>query len=221
MAGLGAPLALTVAVFLWYEAAIEVEILCHMLRPGTPVADARAILDTGTFLRVDTDPATGGWTARPSVDPGNARCRVTTAGGRIVEARFTERIDLAGVAARVGAAVAVALALFQGALAAGAPWGRLAWGGRHPARLPPGARAGSLAAAVVLLAGAGALLQRGGVVAPVVDPGLAAGAVGLLTLLFAASIVGNRLSRSRLERRVMTPVAVTLAVAFLLVALSK
>lgn len=212
-------LTCTALVFTWFEAAIELEILCRMLDPGDGVADARNTLDTGTFVRVVDAP--DGWTVETPWTLGNGRCAVTLVDGRVVDARFEERIDVAAVAARVGAGLAAALTLFQAALAAGAPWGSLAWGGRYRGRLPTPLRVGSLVSAGLVAAGTLAILQRGGVVAPVVPPIVASALTALLAGVFGLSIVGNRLSTSRLERRVQTPVAVVLAACFLVVALSK
>ncbi len=219
--GLAAAVAVVVAVFVFFEAAIEVEVLCGTLGPGTPAADARATLATGTFLRVDEGPAGGPWLVHTGWDLGNARCRVTTADGEVREARFTRRVDVARVAALLGAALAAALVVFQVGLAAGAPWGALAWGGRHRGRLPGSLRLGSLVAAAVVGVGVVAVLERGGAVAAALPAGIAGTLTALLAGVFGLSILGNRLSTSELERRIQTPVAVVLAVTFLVVALSK
>lgn len=212
-------LAVAALVFVWFEAAVEVEILCDMIDRGDREVDVRSMLDTGTFLRVDD--TSGGWTVRTPWTLDNGRCAVTLTDGRVVDARFEERFDVAGAAARLGATLAAALALLQAALAAGAPWGTLAWGGRHPGRLPPGLRAASLVSTALVAAGAVAILQRGGVVDPLLPPTVASALTAILAGVFGLSIVGNRLSSSPLERRVQTPVAVMLAVTFLVVALSK
>jgi hypothetical protein len=110
-----------------------------------------------------------------------------------------------------------ALALFQVALAAGAPWGRFAWGGQH-AVLPPAFRVGSAVAVPIYAAMAAAALSRADVVELLPDPW--AGrvtwiAVGYLLL----GLPMNAVSRSRAERLTMTPLVLVLAVVFGLVAL--
>ena len=55
-------------------------------------------------------------------------------------------MDIIVVAATAGLAV---VAAFQVALAAGAPWGRAAWGGQHQGRLPARLRIASAVAAGV------------------------------------------------------------------------
>lgn len=121
------------------------------------------------------------------------------------------------VVAALGVLVLGCLALFQVALAAGAPWGRLAWGGQHVV-LPPALRVGSAVsvllyaaiALVVLAAADGAGPLPGGV-----------GEVGIWVLVgyFTLGVGMNAISRSRPERLVMTPVAAVLAGVCLVLAL--
>jgi len=121
------------------------------------------------------------------------------------------------IAASVAIAVLVALAVMQIALAAGAPWGRLAWGGAH-ARLPRHLRIAS-AFSVALYAGfAWTLLSRLGAL-----PGLIDVVFVLTWILFGYFVLGilmNAISRSRAERWTMTPVCAMLASMTLVIALS-
>ena len=121
------------------------------------------------------------------------------------------------VVATLGTVLLAALAVFQLALAGGAPLGRFAWGGQHVV-LPTRLRAGSVVSvavygvvALLLLQAAGAhsLLPRG-----LVDVGM-----WVLTGYFALGVALNAASRSRPERLVMTPVALALAVVCLVLAL--
>lgn len=70
---------------------------------------------------------------------------------RNIPVRYVSGVAVApGRGERRAAAVLLAgIATFQVALAAGAPWGRLAWGGTHEGTLPPGLRVGSGVAALV------------------------------------------------------------------------
>lgn len=108
--------------------------------------------------------------------------------------------------------------VFQIALACGAPWGRLAWGGAHRV-LPRRLRIGSLTSVVLYVAFAVLLLSRTGVL-----PGGDSAPVIVLTwVLFGYSVVGvvlNGISRSRAERWTMTPVCAMLAGMTLIIALS-
>jgi hypothetical protein len=110
-----------------------------------------------------------------------------------------------------------ALAIFQVALAAGAPWGRLAWGGQHrvlPARLRVGSVSSILVYAVIALVA----WARAGVV-PAVPPIIAEVGMWVVFGYFCLGIVLNALSRSRPERVTMVPVTVVLAGLSLLIAL--
>ncbi|MGU3643667.1 hypothetical protein ACLBXX_01765 [Microbacterium sp. C23T] len=122
------------------------------------------------------------------------------------------------VAAVIACLVLGGLAVLQICVAAGAPWGRLVWGGAHRV-LPRGLRIAS-AASVLLYAGfAGVLLSRAGML-----PGGDSIAVRILTWVlfayFAVGVVMNAVSRSRAERLTMTPVCLVLAASTLAIALS-
>jgi hypothetical protein len=110
------------------------------------------------------------------------------------------------------------LAVFQLALALGAPLGHFAWGGQHrvlPARL----RIGSLVSIVIYAVIAVLVLDRVGLIDVVPD---VVSTVGMW-VVFAYFVIGiplNAISRSKPERYVMTPVVTVLAVLSLFVALS-
>ncbi|WP_106813914.1 OpgC domain-containing protein [Microbacterium timonense] len=120
------------------------------------------------------------------------------------------------VAAAVIAVLLSALVVLQAGVAAGAPWGRLVWGGGHrvlPARL----RVGSAVSVILYAAFAGIVFSRAGVL-----PGGDTTVIHVLTwallAYFVIGIVMNAVSRSRPERLTMTPVCVVLAAATLVVA---
>lgn len=105
-------------------------------------------------------------------------------------------------------AILLALAVFQAQLTAGRPLGRFAWGGAHEV-LPRRLRIASAISIVVYVAIALVLLDA----ADVVDalPGDWTGAaVGVLAGYFLLGVAMNAVSRSRDERRTMTPVALAL-----------
>ncbi|MBM7831718.1 hypothetical protein JOE59_002423 [Agromyces cerinus] len=109
------------------------------------------------------------------------------------------------------------LAVFQLALALGAPIGRFAWGGQHrvlPARL----RIGSAVAIVIYAVIAVIALDRAGAIDVVSD---VISTVGMWVVFgyFVLGIPMNAVSRSRAERYTMTPIVVVLAVLSLLIAL--
>ena len=111
------------------------------------------------------------------------------------------------------------IALFQIALAAGAPWGAASWGGRHPGRLPTGYRIGSAVAGLFFYpAVAVFILDSAGVLG---DETSSRGAAGLwvLTGLFGFSTVINLISPSKVER-IWAPVALVLTVCCAVLAIS-
>ena len=109
------------------------------------------------------------------------------------------------------------LAVFQLALALGAPLGRFAWGGAHRV-LPTRLRIGSLVSILVYAVIAVLALDRVDLVDVVPDP---VSTVGMWVAFgyFVLGIPLNALSRSTAERYTMTPVVAVLALLSLLVAL--
>ena len=109
--------------------------------------------------------------------------------------------------------------LLQLLLAAGFPLGQVAWRGQYRV-LPPALRRASLAAAGVLGLAAWVVLARAGLVASGAASAVVPVATWVFAGLFGLNTVGNLASRSALERRVMTPVTVLLALCFIAVAVS-
>lgn len=109
------------------------------------------------------------------------------------------------------------LAVFQLALALGAPLGRFAWGGQHRV-LPTRLRIGSLVSIVVYAVIAVLALDRAGAIDVVSD---VVSTVGMWVVFgyFVLGIPMNAISRSRAERYTMTPVVIVLAALSLLIAL--
>ncbi|HSF97241.1 MAG TPA: hypothetical protein VLA55_01010 [Ornithinibacter sp.] len=96
---------------------------------------------------------------------------------------------------------------FQVSLAAGAPWGRLAWGGSHVGVLPPDLRAASAGAAVLWGAVTVAVATR--------RPRSARAQTLLLRGVCGVSVVGaglNLASPSPAERALWAPVTAAVAV---------
>lgn len=109
---------------------------------------------------------------------------------------------------------------FQGALAAGAPWGAYAMGGRVQGRLPGAMRVAAAVQAVVLASLALVVLDAGGVLSlgwAVALPWLA----WVPVAVSAVSLLMNAASRSPQERRTWVPVAFVLSASSLIVALSS
>ena len=122
------------------------------------------------------------------------------------------------IAAVVAVVILGAVVLLQLALAAGVPWGHLAWGGRDRV-LPGGRRAASLVAAAVLAMAGWVVLARAGIVWPGPEPTWVRVGAWIFCGLFALNTVGNLASASRWERAVMTPSTAILVVCFAVVGL--
>ncbi|WP_225752824.1 hypothetical protein [Actinotalea sp. Marseille-Q4924] len=127
---------------------------------------------------------------------------------------------LTAAAAGLAAALLMGLVVFQVALAAGAPWGRAAYGGAA-ARVPGRLRASSAVAAVVWAGVLLVVLRRAGyaVWAPLPDSWLPTATVLVVVLLVVACVL-NAITPSRLERAIWLPVSVLLLAACGTVALT-
>jgi hypothetical protein len=113
----------------------------------------------------------------------------------------------------------VLLAVFQLALALGAPLGHLAWGGQHRV-LPGGLRIGSLIAIALYGLFSATMLMRAGLVDVWPDMGWVGPAAWAVVAYMALGVVVNAISRSRAERVTMTPLVGVLLVLSLLVAVA-
>jgi hypothetical protein len=111
------------------------------------------------------------------------------------------------------------LAVFQLALALGAPLGRFAWGGGHE-RLPAPLRIGSVISIALYALFCAIIAERAGLVA--LFPWSSVGTIGtwIVTGYLGLGIVMNAISRSKAERYTMTPVVIVLFAMALVVAMS-
>jgi hypothetical protein len=109
------------------------------------------------------------------------------------------------------------LAVFQLALALGAPLGRFAWGGQHR-RLPARLRIGSVISILVYALIDLVAWDRVGAVDAFADP-VSQVAMWVVFGYFTLGILLNAISRSAPERYTMVPVTIVLAALSLLIAL--
>ncbi|MEP7353773.1 MAG: hypothetical protein ABI824_11120 [Acidobacteriota bacterium] len=108
-------------------------------------------------------------------------------------------------------------ACFQFALAGGAPWGRLTWGGKFPGRLPARMRIVAAFAAVLLLSFAVIVQVRTGVIATPWQP-ISRKLIWIVVAYGGLGAVANAITPSRWERIVWLPVVIALLVTSLLIA---
>ncbi len=111
------------------------------------------------------------------------------------------------------------LSLFQLALAFGAGWGELAFGGSHKGKLPRNYRIASAFSFLVALALAGHYLAEIGVFQSLLDYAGRAVANWVFFGLLAVGAVLNNISRSAPERRLWGPITLVMAASALIVAL--
>ena len=125
------------------------------------------------------------------------------------------------VAAVIAVVLLAVFAVFQFALAAGAPLGAAAWGGRHRGVLPTGLRiASGVAAVVVYPAMAMLVLASSGLVAARWPPVTGGTAMWLLAAFFALGALANLVSRSHAER-IWAPVCLVIAVCCAVIAAAR
>jgi hypothetical protein len=112
-------------------------------------------------------------------------------------------------AARLFAGLIAAAVFFQLGLAAGLPWGELAWGGAFPGALPARMRVASLAAVAILALLALIVLARAGLVLPGWRPASRKLVWGVVAYC-ALGAVANALTPSAWERLLWLPVNIFL-----------
>jgi hypothetical protein len=111
------------------------------------------------------------------------------------------------------------LVLFQLLLALGLPLGHMAWGGAHSVLSTP-RRIASLVSAGLVLVLALAFGQAGGALPALFPASIFPGVIWAGLSLFALSLLGNAVSKSRAERRHGVPLSLIIVGCFLTVALA-
>ena len=126
-----------------------------------------------------------------------------------------------GAAAVLAAALFLAMAVFQVALALGAPLGQHVLGGRNAGVLPRGLRIASVVAAAILTGAAAIVLARANLIGwPSQAAALLAPACWIVAGYMALNTLGNLKSTSRIERTFLAATTAALAVLCGFVALS-
>ncbi|HEX6258905.1 MAG TPA: hypothetical protein VFZ48_05495 [Candidatus Saccharimonadales bacterium] len=119
----------------------------------------------------------------------------------------------------LGIAILIALSIFQALLITGRPLGSYAWGGQYEV-LPQRLRIASVFSIVLYVVFGIFLASKAGLVSIIPHTSFLAVAMWVFTCYFVLGIFMNAISHSKKERALMTPVALALAVIFLLVTLS-
>lgn len=126
----------------------------------------------------------------------------------------------ARLAAWIFAGLITVVALFQLALALGAPWGGLAMGGAFPGTFPPAMRVAALVQIAVLAGVALVVLARAGLALPAWRRA-SRWLVWIVVGLLGVGVILNLLTPSHMERLIWAPVAILLFLSSLRVALSR
>jgi hypothetical protein len=131
---------------------------------------------------------------------------------------FPRSRALARVAGALATIGLTGVAVFQGALAGGAPYGHASWGGADP-HLPTDLRVASAVSCVVLLGAALLVLRRAGFWGSSRVSSVSRWGTRVLVPILALSALGNFASQSRWENFLLGPVSVLLAILCALVAI--
>jgi len=105
-------------------------------------------------------------------------------------------------------------------LALGFPFGQVAWGGKYK-KLPLGFRLGSLFSAGIMVFAAILVLEKATIIMVLNTPNVATFGVWTLVAFLGLNTISNFVSRSKWEKRIMTPLSFTLSVLCLTVAISS
>ena len=111
-----------------------------------------------------------------------------------------------------------ALMCFQILLALGFPYGQAAWGGKH-AILPPRLRIASLFSAGIFVVASIFVLERVDILSVFNHSTTVTIVVWFIVAFLGLNTLGNLASRSKLEKRIMTPISLILALLCLLVSI--
>ena len=113
----------------------------------------------------------------------------------------------------------IGLMCFQLLLALGFPYGQAAWGGKY-IKLPSNLRIASLFSAGVFVVASLFILERADILTVFNSSTVVTIGVWILVAFLGLNTLGNFASKSRVEKRIMTPISLTLALLCLIVAIT-
>lgn len=204
-------------VIYWFEADKEVRILCGLFNEGQSSQEIIRTLETGNLLMYSSGPR------MIYVDSfytlATSSCTISlNEDSSVISAVYEQSFHLERVAAWTGFCLTILLIGFQLLLASGLPFGEYAWGGKHRI-LPKNLRIGSGISALILVLIAVSALSAIEVTGLLTGP-LAHYVVYLATLAFLFSTIGNMLSSSTKERKIMIPVSIVLFCSYFILSVS-
>jgi hypothetical protein len=123
------------------------------------------------------------------------------------------------IAAWIAISIFLLMALFQFLLALGAPIGKMAWGGNYKI-LPKKLRIASFISAGIFLFAIIIILESAELFIIFNQPTIVNIFNWILVCIFGLSTLGNIMSKSRLEKIVMTPVALVLTTLCFIIAIA-
>lgn len=126
--------------------------------------------------------------------------------------------QIAAVAASMGF---FGMMCFQILLALGFPLGQAAWGGKYIGKLPPRLRIASLFLAVIFVIASLFVLEKADMFSVFNSPNIVTVGVWVLAGFIALSALGNFVSQSKWEKRIMAPIALTLSLLCFIVAITS
>jgi hypothetical protein len=129
-------------------------------------------------------------------------------------------VSIKYMAATCYTVISAGVAVFQIALAVGAPWGIYAMGGAFPGQFPPAMRIAAVVQAALMMLMSAVVLSRAGVALHVWSQA-SRWFVWLIVVIGAASLAMNIATPSTEERMIWAPVAFLLLVCSVIVATSK
>jgi hypothetical protein len=129
-------------------------------------------------------------------------------------------MSLTNLAAIVFTVITAGAAVFQVAMAAGAPWGAVAMGGAYPGTFPPALRVVALFQALLLIGFALVVLSRVDLILPARSQA-SRWMMWVIVVFSTLSLILNLITPSAMERAIWAPVAFLMLSCSLIVTLSS
>jgi hypothetical protein len=127
---------------------------------------------------------------------------------------------IAQVAAIIATIGFFGLMCFQILLALGFPFGKAAWGGKYTV-LPVGFRIASLFSALIFVFMSIVVLERAAIFTVINNLTVVTYGIWIFTGFLGLNTINNLISRSKIEKRIMTPTSLVLCLLCLTVAITS